>query len=168
VAERLFASKTQEKNMRIGSFTQDPQGNIVGQISGLGIGIIPVELQSQVSRDGDPFFKMIANQEGEPYEIGAVFPKEKEGRPYYSVLLDSPLFPKSLHAAMFYDDRSHLYNLVWERLPSVAPKAEYADKVTPEEALPKQTQKQTDTAKAIAEKAQPRQKAHARGSAPTV
>jgi hypothetical protein len=38
--------------MRIGSFTQDPQGNIIGQISGLGLGIIPVELQSQVSRDG--------------------------------------------------------------------------------------------------------------------
>jgi uncharacterized protein (DUF736 family) len=101
--------------MRIGSFTQDPQGNIIGQISGLGIGIIPVELQSQVSRNGNPFFKIIAEQNGEPYEVGAAFPKQKDGRTYYSVNMDSPVFAVPVNAAMFYDQKTGTYNLVWDR-----------------------------------------------------
>jgi hypothetical protein len=116
----------------------------------------------------DPFFKMIANQEGEPYEIGAVFPKEKEGHPYYSVALDSPLFPKALHAAMFYDDKSHLYNLVWERMPSTTPKAEQANEAELEESSPKQAQKQAAPAKIATQKTPPRQKPHPHGSTPAV
>ena len=108
--------------MKIGSFLQDSDGTLTGRITGLGIGSIPVIFQEEVSRKGEPFFKIIADPVGEAYEIGAAFPKQKGGMNFHSVALDSPVFAAPLNAALFYEAATGNYNLVWDRPEPQGPK----------------------------------------------
>src|ERR1700679_1158376 len=103
--------------MRIGALTQDKDGNITGKIQLLGIGVLPVTLEKQTSKkDGKPYFRIIADPNGDAYEIGAAFERNKDGMVYHSVSIDSPVFSVPLNAALF-ADREHdgVFNIVWDR-----------------------------------------------------
>ena len=103
--------------MRIGTFTQDANGVVTGKIRVLGIGVIPLALEQETSKkDGKPYFRIIADPQGDAYEIGAAFEKNKDGMIYHSVSIDSPVFPAALNAALFADrEREGVFNLVWDR-----------------------------------------------------
>ena len=102
--------------MKIGTFFKDKEGVMHGKIYGLGLGVTNVVLEQQTSLTGKPYFKIIADPIGEAYEIGAAFPKEKDGMAYHSVSLESPALAAPLNAALFQDKATagH-YNLVWGR-----------------------------------------------------
>ena len=112
---------------KIGSFTQDENGNLEGKIHGLGLGVIPVMFERMETKDGKEYFRGIANPKTDPYEIGAAFPREgKNNAFYYSVSMDSLLFPTPVNAALFSDKNNRdIFNLVWNRPDSEqAPRAE--------------------------------------------
>ena len=103
-------------NMKSGKFFHDREGTIHGRICGLGMVKETVVSQPALDREGRNYLKLIGDPLGEAYELGAAFPKEKDGKRYYSVIIDSPLFPAPLHAALFYDhDSETTLNLVWNR-----------------------------------------------------
>ena len=102
--------------IRIGTFSQDKKGVMHGKIYGLGLGVTPVMLEPQTSKDGKKYFRLIADPAKEAYEIGAAFPREdKNGTPYHSVSIESPVLPAPINAALFQDRESNALNLVWNR-----------------------------------------------------
>ncbi|MFY9288175.1 MAG: DUF736 family protein [Alphaproteobacteria bacterium] len=104
------------KNMKLGKFIQDSQGQLHGKINGLGMGSISVIGKPTTSSAGKAYLKLIADPMIEAYEVGAAFPKEKNGINYYIVTLDSPLFQSGVTAALFPDkEREAIFNLVWSR-----------------------------------------------------
>ena len=117
------------QKVKIGKFTQDQYGIFRGNISGLGIGSTEVISQEVSDREGKLYQKLIADPLGAAYEVGAAFPRNKGDMAYYSVNLESPLFPASLSAALF-PDRENMgtFNLVWERPEAPKPSADAAGK----------------------------------------
>lgn len=102
-------------NISLGKFFPNG-GELHGTIGALAMGSISVMSQQTIDREGRPYLKLIGDPLGNAYEIGAAFPKEKDGKVYYSVTLESPLFPAPVRAALFQDhDNTALYNLVWNR-----------------------------------------------------
>jgi|GEM_PF-1093249 uncharacterized protein (DUF736 family) len=103
--------------MKIGTLIQDHHGFVTGEIRVLGVGVVPIALAREISRkDGKPYFKIIADPDGIPYEIGAAFSKQKDGMIYHSVSIDSPVFPAPVNGALFEDmDHEGRFNLVWDR-----------------------------------------------------
>lgn len=101
--------------MKIGLFIQSPDGSLIGRIHGLGFKTVAVAAEPQTSRDGKSYFRLIADPAKDVYEIGLAFPKEKDGKTYYSVSIDSPMFPQPINATLFPDRESGGYNLVWNR-----------------------------------------------------
>ena len=102
--------------MKIGSFQSDQYGNMNGKIYGLGFGVVPVSLEPETSRDGKPYYKVIADPHADSYEIGAAFEKQKDGLTYHSVSIDSPVLKAPINAALFPDKgQPDAYNLVWDR-----------------------------------------------------
>lgn len=102
--------------VKLGKFFQDEHGALHGTISGLGIGSTTVISQQATDREGHSYLKLIADPLGAAYEVGAAFPKEKDGMSYYSVNLESPLLPAPLNAALFHDNENvTILNLVWSR-----------------------------------------------------
>lgn len=101
--------------MKIGTFMQNDAGLLLGRIYGLGLGTVAVIFEPQTSRDGAAYFRLVADPTNEVYEIGAAFPKTKDGQAYFSVLLDSPLFLAPVNAALFPDQDTGIFNLVWNR-----------------------------------------------------
>ena len=71
--------------------------------------------EPQTSKDGKQYFRLIADPAKEGYEIGAAFPKEKDGMPYHSVSIESPALSAPINAALFQDRESDAYNLMWNR-----------------------------------------------------
>lgn len=110
--------------LKLGTAVKDTDGTLHGRIGSLGLGSVDFIGQEATSQDGKSYIKLIADPAGDAYEIGAAFPREKDGLSYYSVNLESPVFPAPLNAALF-PDRSDTdqFNLVWSR-PDTAPSAE--------------------------------------------
>jgi uncharacterized protein (DUF736 family) len=108
--------KNSRKNsVKIGTFVTDKKGVMHGKIYGLGLGVTPVMFEPQTSKDGKGYFRLIADPAKEAYEIGAAFPRDKDGMPYHSVSIDSPVLPAPINAALFQDRESGALNLVWNR-----------------------------------------------------
>jgi uncharacterized protein (DUF736 family) len=109
-----------QRSLKLGSFVQDESGSLHGTISGLGVGTVRVVTQEALSQDGRRYLKLIADPLLSAYEVGAAFPKEKEGMSYYSVQIDSPVLSAPINAALFPDKENEIaFNLVWNR-PEVA------------------------------------------------
>ena len=108
--------KNGRKNtIKIGTFAADKKGVMHGKIYGLGLGVTPVMFEPQTSKDGKSYFRLIADPAKEAYEIGAAFPKDKDGMAYHSVSIESPALPAPINAALFQDKESNTFNLVWNR-----------------------------------------------------
>lgn len=102
--------------MKIGTFVQSPEGELLGRIHGLGFVTVAVTGEPQTSRDGKDYFRLIADPARDAYEIGVAFAKQKDGRTYYSVNIDSPMFPQPVNAALFQDKGNPgVFNLIWNR-----------------------------------------------------
>lgn len=109
---------------------KDQYGALHGKIRGLGIGVTSVVLEPQTSKEGKPYFKIIADPAREAYEVGAAFEKQKDDMTYYSVSLESPVLATPIYGALFPDkDDPNNFNLVWERTP--APKLDAKAEVPP-------------------------------------
>jgi uncharacterized protein (DUF736 family) len=116
---------TRKNSVKIGNFEQDKKGIMHGRIFGLGIGVTPVMFEPQTSKEGKQYFRLIADPANEAYEIGAAFPKDKDGMIYHSVSIESPVLPAPINAALFQDKETGAFNLVWSRQEiEHAPKAE--------------------------------------------
>jgi len=102
-------------SIKIGTFTADKKGVMHGKIYGLGLGVTPVLFEPQTSKEGKSYFRLIADPAKEGYEIGAAFPRDKDGMAYHSVSIESPALPAPINAALFLDKESGAYNLVWNR-----------------------------------------------------
>ena len=118
-----------QRRLKLGSFVSDEHGILHGKISGLGIGSTSVLTEEAISQGGLRYLKLIADPMRDGYEVGAAFPKEKNGQHYYSVQIDSPLFSGPLNAELRPDGENELgFNLVWYRpeasKPSVEAKAD--------------------------------------------
>jgi uncharacterized protein (DUF736 family) len=114
-----------KNSVKIGTFAADKKGVMHGKIYGLGLGVTPVMFEPQTSRDGNKYFRLIADPAKEAYEIGAAFPRDKDGMAYHSVSIDSPVLPAPINAALFPDRENGGFNLVWNRQDeSREPKAE--------------------------------------------
>jgi len=115
------------QKMTLGKFFTDGDGIFHGTVSGLGMLTTPVISQETNDREGKRYLKLIGDPLGAAYEIGAAFPKEKEGKLYYSVTLDSPFLASPIKAALFQDyEKETVFNLVWNReatLPQATPVA---------------------------------------------
>ncbi len=108
--------KNGKKNsIKIGSFTADKKGIMHGKIYGLGLGVTSVMFEPQTSKDGKSYFRLIADPAKEAYEIGAAFPRDKDGMVWHSVSIESPVLPAPINAALFLDKENGAYNLVWNR-----------------------------------------------------
>jgi uncharacterized protein (DUF736 family) len=106
-----------EIDMKLGDFMVDNEGTLHGQIHGLGLTSTQVISDCVVSHSGRHYLKLIADPMGDAFEIGVAFLKEKDGMFYYSVSLDSPVFPAPIHAALFHDKEDNIkLNLVWNRM----------------------------------------------------
>jgi len=114
-----------QRSVKLGEFLQDESGALHGKICGLGIGSTDVISEEATSHDGKPYLKLIADPLRTAYEIGAAFPKMKDGMDYFSVNLESPLFPVPISAALFHDrDNDGTFNLVWNRPETPRPAVE--------------------------------------------
>jgi len=108
--------KNGKKNsVKIGTFAANKDGLLTGKIFGLGLGVTPVMFEPQTSKEGKRYFRLIADPAKAGYEIGAAFPKEKDGMSYHSVSIDSPVLPAPINAALFTDKETGNFNLVWSR-----------------------------------------------------
>jgi len=102
--------------IKLGRFIQDEAGILHGNIGALGLGLTKIISEAATSLDGKPYFKLMANPFGESYEIGAAFPKEKDGMKYFSVNFDTPILAEPMNAALFPDkNEPNGFNLVWNR-----------------------------------------------------
>jgi len=110
--------------MKIGTFALDSNGVLHGRIYGLGLGAVSVVFDPQISKDNKEYFRLIADPAREAYEIGVAFPKEKNGAPYHSVSIESPVLAVPINAALFPDkENTGTYNLVWNRIAAPGLKA---------------------------------------------
>ncbi len=102
--------------VKLGKAVKDETGVIHGRISGLGMGSVDFITEEATSLDGKPYLKLIADPTGDAYEVGAAFPKTKDGMAYYSVSLESPILSAPINAALFPDkNNANAFNLVWNR-----------------------------------------------------
>ncbi|MEI9899200.1 MAG: DUF736 domain-containing protein [Hyphomicrobium sp.] len=102
--------------MIIGTFTYDEKtGTYTGHVVTLsferqGVALIPNATRS----DKEPDYRVIVEASGA--ELGAAWSRTSErGQDYLSVLLDGPLLPKPLNAALFPGDEGAEASLVWSR-----------------------------------------------------
>src|ERR1700761_1673648 len=98
--------------MKAGSFRRDEEGTLYGKIQALGLGNLDAVFAERTSKKGETFFRVIADPNGAPFEIGSAWPKVKEGLHYYSVSLDTVFSSKPINAALFPDKNdSNTFNL---------------------------------------------------------
>ncbi len=114
-----------QRNVKLGEFMADSSGVLHGSICGLGIGTTEVISEEATAQNGRRYLKLIADPMRSAYEVGVAFPKTKNDANYYSVHLDSPIFPFPLNAALFPDKGNEgTFNLVWTRPEAIAPVSE--------------------------------------------
>mgnify|MGYP003381953470 CR=1 FL=1 len=111
--------------MKIGTFVQNHDGSLLGRVHGLGFVTVAVAGEPQSSRNGKDYYRLIADPAKDVYEIGFAFAKQKDGQTYYSVSIDSPMFPQPVNAALFQDKGNPgVFNLIWNRPETQEPKPE--------------------------------------------
>ncbi len=99
-----------------GYVIKENDGLVHGRLRALGLAPTNVVFTDSLSFQGKSYFKIIADPLGDAYEIGVAFFKEKDGRRYYSVRLDSPFLAAPIYGAMFADRYvQNRFNLVWSR-----------------------------------------------------
>jgi len=104
------------QKLTLGNFISGNDGAFHGSINALGMGSTSVMTQDTKDREGKRYLRFIADPLGAAYEIGVGFPKEKDGKTYYSVTIDSPFLPAPIKAALFQDFVNEtVFNLVWNR-----------------------------------------------------
>jgi uncharacterized protein (DUF736 family) len=65
---------------------------------------------------GSEHLSLVADPLGAAYQVGVLMPKEKDGKQYYSAVLDSPIFPAPLDVLILPDEETpHVFNIVWHR-----------------------------------------------------
>jgi len=117
--------KTSKRNtIKIGTFTPIQEGILQGHIYGLGLGSTPVVFVPQTSQSGNGYYRLMADTNGNAYEIGVAFPKEKNGTIYHSISIDSPALQAPINATLFHDKRTGEHNLLWSRPEDVSSKAD--------------------------------------------
>ncbi len=100
----------------LGKFMQDGSGTLHGKIGGLGLVPTSVVSESATSQGGKSYLKLFGDPLGSCFEIGAAFPKEKDGVTYYSVNLESPIFPAPINGILYPDKHeTNTLNLLWSR-----------------------------------------------------
>lgn len=115
--------------MKIGTFVQNNDGSLLGRIHGLGFVTVAVTAEPQNSRNGKDYFRLTADPAKDVYEIGFAFAKQKDGKTYYSVSIDSPMFPQPVNAALFQDKGNPgVFNLIWNRPEAQGVQPEAASK----------------------------------------
>ncbi len=113
--------------MKIGTFVQNQDGSLLGRVHGLGFVTVAVAGEPQSSRNGKDYYRLIADPAKDVYEIGFAFAKQKDGQTYYSVSIDSPMFPLPVNAALFQDKGNPgVFNLIWNRPQAQGLKPEVA------------------------------------------
>ena len=111
--------------MKIGTFVQNHDGSLLGRVHGLGFVTVAVAGEPQSSRNGKDYYRLIADPAKDVYEIGFAFAKQKDGQTYYSVSIDSPMFPQPVNAALFQDKGNPgVFNLIWNRPETLDAKPE--------------------------------------------
>jgi uncharacterized protein (DUF736 family) len=109
--------------MKAGTFKKNKNGTLRGRIQALGLGNLDALFEERTSKDGNPYFKIVADPDGAPFEIGYAWPKEKDGLHYYSVRLDTIYSAKPVNAALFPDKQGdNQFDLIWRPI-DVTPKA---------------------------------------------
>jgi uncharacterized protein (DUF736 family) len=101
--------------MMIGKFTQDGEG-YTGSINTAGLSIAYVTFSPMPVKQGSgPDFVVLADGEGEQFELGAAWAKtSKKDKAYLSVKLDGPTLVAPINCALTKQaDGSHA--LVWSR-----------------------------------------------------
>jgi len=108
------------QQLNLGQFFQ-ADGELHGTLSALAMATISVISKTMVDREGKTYLKLIGDPLGAAFEIGVAFPKDKDGKPYYSVTLESPVFPSPIRAALFPDRNNQtIHNLIWTRPETTA------------------------------------------------
>lgn len=99
----------------IGTFVPTKEGGWVGNIRTLLIDVrVRFVPNDNKSSEAAPAFRVYAGES----EIGAAWHKVaagEQGREYFSVQLDDPLFPESIQTALFAGQDSKSATLVWRR-----------------------------------------------------
>lgn len=105
--------------MNLSKFTKNDDGVFEGKIQGLGLGSVYVQSQIATSKKDTIYYRLVATDaNGDKYEVGSMWPREKDGLKYLSVSLDSPFFAQPINAALFPDkDEPNAYRLIWQREP---------------------------------------------------
>lgn len=101
--------------MKIGTFSQLENG-YTGWINTAGLVLTDVTFSAVPAKQGSgPDFVILADGEGEPFELGAAWSRtSKKGKLYLSTKLDSPMFIAPINCALIPQiDGSHA--LVWNR-----------------------------------------------------
>ena len=110
------------QRITLGKFWNGEDGSPHGTIGALGLNSTYIIGQRAQNKEGQPYFKLIGDPLGAAYEVGVAFPKEKDGMSYYSVVLESPLLPMPINAALFQDaNEVNSFNLVWNRPENFRP-----------------------------------------------
>lgn len=116
--------------MKIGTFIQNNDGSLLGRIHGLGFVTVAVAGEPQRSQSGKDYFRLIADPAKDIYEVGFAFAKQKDGKTYYSVSIDSPMFPQPVNAALFQEKGiPGVFNLIWNRPETQGVQPEAASKL---------------------------------------
>lgn len=73
-------------------------------------------IENDDAGDDAPSHRLVMDVSGNPIEIGAAWPKTKDGRQYWSCQIDQPDFDKPISFAAFPRKREHEgFDLVWTR-----------------------------------------------------
>ena len=100
------------RTIKLGQFVRDELGTLHGRLSGLGIGSTGV-ISEETRSD---HLMLIADPLGAAYEVGVAMPKEKDGKRYYSAVLDSPIFQAPLDVLILPDEETpDVFNIIWNR-----------------------------------------------------
>jgi hypothetical protein len=113
IAEATGRGMTTNRTTILGQFVRDELGVLHGRFSGLGIGSTAL-ISEEVP--GSEHLNLVADPLGAAYQVGVLMPKEKDGKPYYAGVLDSPIFPTPLNVLISPDEETpDVFNIVWCR-----------------------------------------------------
>ena len=119
--------------MIIGNFTYDPdKDSYTGTVTTLTAARGDILIRpTRKSGDREPDYRVEHECDGANVELGAAWKRtsEKTG-PFLSVVIDDPVLPASINAALFHDKPpSHAARLVWTRPnPNAKPKTAEAER----------------------------------------
>jgi len=103
--------------MIIGHFVADPDGNrFQGELGfPFPAALVLIEPTVKIKEGGPDCLVLTHSEAGHPYDIGAAWHRtSRDGKPYLSVKLDSPLLTEPVNCALF-GQPGGPYRLVWSR-----------------------------------------------------